>query len=174
MITKVLRFLVPPVASFLALLLLAWLLPSIRIDNLQTGVIVFLLLAIANTFIHPILTRWTMGLNLMPFGLLSFILNIVLVMLIDWLVPGFKMNNIWNAIAIIFVASLVNSFATGLVYSKHDRQLRDYAKLKRFARQIPNQTDEKTPGLIFLEIDGLSFPILQRALKEGYMPNLAE
>ena len=45
--------------------------------------------------------------------------------------------------------------------------------IKALAHKIANRGDVTTPGLIMLEIDGLAAPILQRALREGYMPTLA-
>ncbi|NIV29994.1 MAG: hypothetical protein GWN58_10975, partial [Anaerolineae bacterium] len=39
-------------------------------------------------------------------------------------------------------------------------------------RTKPVETD--VPGVLFLELDGLARPVLERALDEGYMPTLAQ
>ncbi|NIV32016.1 MAG: phage holin family protein, partial [Anaerolineae bacterium] len=36
----------------------------------------------------------------------------------------------------------------------------------------PVETD--VPGVLFLELDGLAKPVLERAINEGYMPTLAQ
>ncbi len=41
-------------------------------------------------------------------------------------------------------------------------------RMKRIAK--PEESD--VPGIIFLEIDGLARPILEKALNEGFMPTL--
>ena len=41
--------------------------------------------------------------------------------------------------------------------------------MKRIAKPQTSQV----PGVIFLEIDGLARPILEKAIREGHIPNLA-
>jgi hypothetical protein len=40
------------------------------------------------------------------------------------------------------------------------------------ARQTYKDKDLSTRGLVMMEIDGLSYHHIQKALKDGYMPNL--
>ena len=43
---------------------------------------------------------------------------------------------------------------------------------RRLRRMIPTQKSD-VPGVVFLEIDGLAKPILQKVIREGYMPTLS-
>src|SRR4051812_16751212 len=44
---------------------------------------------------------------------------------------------------------------------------------QRIARRTGGQIESDEPGIIFLEIDGLALPILQRAMRDGNAPEMA-
>ena len=45
--------------------------------------------------------------------------------------------------------------------------------IERMARRSGKQVRTDKPGIIFVEIDGLAFPVLQRALRDGHAPEMA-
>jgi Type I phosphodiesterase / nucleotide pyrophosphatase len=44
---------------------------------------------------------------------------------------------------------------------------------ERMARRSGKQVRTDRPGVVFLEIDGLAFPVLQRAVRDGHAPEMA-
>src|SRR5262249_46320613 len=64
---------------------------------------------------------------------------------------------------------------TSLLYH-NDRDLYQYEMIKRFANKQKKEQATKytTPGLIMIEIDGLSEPVLRRAIQQGDMPFLSQ
>ena len=57
------------------------------------------------------------------------------------------------------------------IVAEEERDLYFYQMIQRYARKEQKQQKEfASPGLIMLEIDGLSEPILKQALAEGRMP----
>jgi uncharacterized membrane protein YvlD (DUF360 family) len=170
---KIVRTLLPPIVSFATLIILAWLLPGLLIQNAWTAVAGFLILSLLNIVVRPLLVRLTLRINVFTFGLLSVVFNGLMVMAVQWFVPGFQVSGIFTGMFIALVLVVVNTLLENLLYGKDDRRLREYHKLQRYARKIPNRGDVTTPGLIILEIDGLAEPILQRAIREGIMPTLA-
>ena len=80
-------------------------------------------------------------------------------------------DSFWAALlcsVLIAAASLVISMLIGV-----DEQALSLRVLRRVARRqgVLGRTD--TPGLLFLEIDGLALPVLERAMRSGHAPNLA-
>jgi putative membrane protein len=91
------------------------LLPGIGIDSLTTTVIVAVVLGILNTFVKPILVVLTLPINILTFWLFTFVINAVLVMIADWIVPGFTVDGFLWALAFSLVLSLVSAFLNTLV-----------------------------------------------------------
>lgn len=96
--------------SGLAVFLADYLLPGIQVSNLLAVVIVAVVLGVVNTFIKPIVLFFTLPLNLVTLGLFTFVINALMVMLVDWLIPDFFVANFWWALAFSLVLSLINTF----------------------------------------------------------------
>ena len=45
--------------------------------------------------------------------------------------------------------------------------------IERMARRSGKQVRTDKPGIVFVEIDGLAYPVLQRALRDGHAPEMA-
>ena len=45
--------------------------------------------------------------------------------------------------------------------------------IQRIARRSGERVETDAPGIVFLEIDGLALPVLQRAMRDGNAPNMA-
>ena len=98
-------------------------------------------------------------------------LNAVFVGIAADLVPGVEIKSIFTAVIISIGISSVNSiFSTLLAIDDSDSYYRNV--IKKHAKKKGGKKTNK-PGIIFLEIDGLSHPVLQRAISNAYMPNIA-
>jgi putative membrane protein len=96
--------------SGLAVFLADYLLPGVSISGISGIIIVAIVLGIVNTFIKPIVLFFTLPFNILTLGLFTFVVNAGLVLLVDWMVPDFRVENFWWALAFSLVLSLVNSF----------------------------------------------------------------
>lgn len=104
MIKMLIRLLVQALAVFIT----AWLLSGVSVNDMRSALIVAVLLGLMNTFVKPILAFFTLPITIITLGLFSFILNAVLILLVDHLVDGFAVANFWWAIIFGFVLSIVN------------------------------------------------------------------
>lgn len=85
-----------------------YLLPGIKIDGFLTAIIVSIGLGIVNTFIKPIVLLFTIPLNILTLGLFTFIINGLMVLLVDAFVPGFKVDSFLWAMTFSIVLWAVN------------------------------------------------------------------
>lgn len=92
----------------LAVLLVAYILPGVSIDNLVTAIVAAAVLGILNAFIRPTLVFLTFPITILTLGLFSIIINAFLVILASVLVPGFAVTNFWWALLFSILLSLVN------------------------------------------------------------------
>lgn len=66
------------------------------------------LLSIVNTLIKPILFLLTLPLTILTLGLFTFVLNAIMILLVDALVAGFEVRGLLTALLFSLVLSLVN------------------------------------------------------------------
>ena len=82
--------------------------PNVSLDSFITAVIVAVVLGLVNTFIKPIFSIFSLPLTVITLGLFSFVINALMILLVDLLIPGFKVNGFVWALIFSFVLSLIN------------------------------------------------------------------
>lgn len=92
------RFIVKLLLSGFAVIVLAKLLAGISVENYLTAVIVALILAFLRAIVKPILVFLTLPITVITFGLFLLIINAFIVMIADYLIPGFAVASIWWAL----------------------------------------------------------------------------
>jgi len=100
--------------STLAILVTAYVLPGVHIANILTALITAVALGVINSILKPILLLLTLPINILTLGLLTFVINALLVLLAAHIVPGFVVEGFWWALAFSIVLSIVNSFLGNL------------------------------------------------------------
>ncbi len=93
----------------LSVYIAGWLLSTgVHIPDLQTALLVAIVLGLVNTLLKPLLLILTLPINLLSLGLFTFVLNALLIMLVGTLVNNFTVDSFWWALAFSFVLSVVN------------------------------------------------------------------
>ena len=96
--------------SGMAVFVVDYLLPGVTTDNFVTALVVAVVLGIVNATLRPILFILTLPVTVMTLGLFALVVNAAAVLLVDTIVPGFKVDNLLWAIAFSVVLSLINGF----------------------------------------------------------------
>lgn len=86
------------------------LLSGVEVKNFWSAVVVAGLLALVNIFIKPIVVLISLPINILTFGLFAFVINALMIMLVDALVKDFKVKNFWWAILFGILMSPISSF----------------------------------------------------------------
>jgi putative membrane protein len=107
----IIRFLL----SGLAVLLTAYLLPGVEVDNFGYALLVAIALSFANAVVKPILIIFTIPITVLTLGLFLLVINAIVIQLVDYFVPGFKVDGFWWALAFSLVLSLFNSMFDGMM-----------------------------------------------------------
>lgn len=100
--------------SSIAVLISAYVLPGVRVAGFLQAFLVALFLGIVMTFIRPIILLLTLPVNIVTLGLFTFVINALLILLVSNIVPGFKVDNFWWALAFGLILSLVSGFLFSL------------------------------------------------------------
>ncbi len=91
----------------LAVVITAWLLPGIHVENIATALMVAIALAIINTFLRPILIFLTIPVTILTLGLFLLVINALIIILIGKLVPGFVVDGFWWALLFSVILSII-------------------------------------------------------------------
>ncbi len=97
------------IVSVVAILIAAYIVPGVHV-TLMGAIVVAIVLGVFNIFLKPIITVLTLPVTILTLGLFSLVINALLVMLADLLVPDFSIGGFWIAVLFSIVVSLVNGF----------------------------------------------------------------
>lgn len=97
-------------AATAAVFIAAYVLPGVFVNGFLTAAIVAVVLGVANAVVRPVLVFLTLPATIVTLGLFLFVINSVIVLTVDALVPGFKVDGFWWALLFSVTVSLVNSF----------------------------------------------------------------
>ncbi len=99
--------------SAIAILIAAYLVPNTEVTFIG-ALVLAVVLALINIFIKPVIVLLTLPLNIVTLGLFSLVINALLVMLADMVVPGFSVGGFWMALLFALVLSLINWLFSGI------------------------------------------------------------
>jgi putative membrane protein len=92
---------------------------GLKFEGTGSLVISALLLGFVNAVVRPLLVFFTLPLTLVTFGLFLLVINALMLLLVAWLVKGFRVSGFWTAFfASIFVSLL--SIVIGALVSTED------------------------------------------------------
>ena len=106
--------------SGLAVLLTAYLLPGVEVDHYGYALLVALGLSLANVIVKPILIVLTIPITIITLGLFLLVINAIIILLVDYFVPGFEVDGFWWALAFSLILSVVNSIFSSLSKEKKE------------------------------------------------------
>ena len=98
-----------------ALVAVAYLMPSVHIASPGAALVAALLLGLVNAVVRPILVLLTLPVTLLTLGLFIFVINGLLFWAVSALVPGFDVAGFWSAVLGAIVFSLISWLLSALV-----------------------------------------------------------
>lgn len=108
------NFIVKLILNALAIMLTAYLLPGIHIENFISALMLALVLAILNATVRPLLVILTIPVSVVTLGLFLIVINALVILLADWFIPGSHIDGFWWAVLFGFILSILNSILYGL------------------------------------------------------------
>lgn len=95
----------------MAVFIVANFLPGVEVDNYLDALLVAVVLAFLNTIVKPILTILTIPITVVTLGLFLLVINAVIIICAERLVPGFRVNGFLTAVFF----SIILSLCTGIL-----------------------------------------------------------
>ena len=161
------------ILSAAALLAAAWIVPGAHVNNFWSALVAVAVIAVLNAVLPPIVAALRLPLMLVLGLLLVLVLDALMLLAADRLTDGdLSIDSFWSALGVALVASAVG-VVLDVLFGTNDDDTYTYRVIRRIARRSGELTRTDAPGIIFLEIDGLALPVLQRAMRDGNAPHMA-
>ncbi|TXD51604.1 MULTISPECIES: phage holin family protein [unclassified Polaribacter] len=103
----------------LAVVILANILPGIKVAGYFSAITVAIVIALLNMFVRPLLVFFTLPATLVTFGLFLFVINAIIILLADQLIDGFVVSSFFAAFFFSILLSIFRSFLFSLLKEEH-------------------------------------------------------
>jgi len=92
----------------------AYLLPGVSVKNFWVAMITALVLGFVNIFIRPFLLIFTLPINVVTFGLFTFVIDAFVILLVSAIVRDFKVKGFGSALLFSLIISVIRLILLGL------------------------------------------------------------
>ncbi len=151
----------------------AGLVPGVSLDRPGAGLLVALSLAILNAIVPPILAALRLPFMLAIGFILILLADAALLLVVDEIFPDWlRIDGFGDALLMSLVIAAVG-IVLQVVSGTNDDDEYTLRVTRRIARRQGDVARTDAPGIIYLEIDGLSLPVLRRAIRDGNVPTMA-
>jgi putative membrane protein len=111
----IVRFLLAWLVNTLALIAVAYLMPSITVSSFGAALIAALVLGLVNAIVRPVLVLLTLPVTILTLGLFIFVLNGLLFWMVASWLEGFHVAGFWSGVLGAILFSLVSWLLSTLV-----------------------------------------------------------
>ncbi len=164
------RMVLSLVISVVAFLVTAWLLPQLQVKDVWAGIAAVLFLAAFNLLIRPVLLALVAGRSVILLAILTIVIQAVAILLLDPFIPGADVSG-------GFLGSLLVSFVFGFVLATLSTVVglgEDESYYGALVRSLVGRGESvqrtREPGLVVIQIDGLSHDVAAHAIRAGRVP----
>ena len=159
--------------SAAALYIAALIVPGVSIEGALGALLAAILIAVLNAFLPPLIAALRLPYMLAIGFLLILVLDALMVMAAANLSDStFTVDSFVAALLVSLVAAAV-TVAIEVVLGTNDDDVYALRVAQRVARISRQRVVTDVPGIVYLEIDGLARPVLQRAMRDGHAPEMA-
>ncbi len=156
-------------ANVLAVVFVDYISTDFTLGPAYNALIIVIAVTITNSILWPIFRRFLMKFIILTFGIGSLFASSLIFYIATYLIPGVYVGfyGFWQVPIVMAIFTTVASDITNTNY--YD----DYIKsILKFALAKKTPYKKQYPGVIMLEIDGLSINTLKKAIDKGVMPTI--
>lgn len=160
------------VLSWLVLSFTIWVMPGVSATAKVDVLLAAAILGVVTAVFQPLVTTLALVVGWVGVLLASVFAEALFLYAALSLAPGITVSGFWNAFWASWVFSILITIVNWLITAGDDTAfLTHMLRQSRHARAQATATS--VPGVVFLQIDGLSAPLLRWALRSGDLPTLS-
>ncbi|MDP9227989.1 MAG: phage holin family protein [Actinomycetota bacterium] len=156
----------------MALFLISAILPGFSVTSFWAALGAAAAIGLINALVWPLVIRFALPVAVLTLGLGVLILNGAIVYGVSQLDSGFQVDGVFEGVVVVIATTLITTLVSAAL-AIDDDEMWTRNVLRRRARRAGDAKPTETPGLLFLEIDGLAHDVLRRAVGDGNAPTIA-
>jgi uncharacterized membrane protein YvlD (DUF360 family) len=161
----VLRVIVVWGITAVALHAFAIVIPGVHVSGWGAAILGAAAIGLLNALVWPVFVRVALPITVLTLGFGALLCNGLFVYLGSFLVAGFRVDSVWSGVAVIVGLTLVNTVFTTLLAIDDDDFY--YRQVVRRLAEGSGTPATDIPGVVFVQIDGLAYDVLQHAIGQG-------
>jgi uncharacterized membrane protein YvlD (DUF360 family) len=155
-----------------ALLAAAWIVPGASVHDYGDALLAAAVIAALNAVLPPIVAAVRLPFVALLGFLVVLVLDALMLLAADAITGGdLEIDSFWSALGVALVAEAFGVLL-GVLLGLDDDDTYTFRVIHRIARRSGEREETDVPGIVFLEIDGLALPVLQRAIRNGSAPTM--
>ncbi len=161
------------VVAALAVFAAGTIVPGVSVGTFGEAFVAAAIIAVLNAILPPIVAALRLPFTLALGFLLALLVDAAILMLASAIDPtSFHVDGFASALGAAIVIAATSVVLTAIL-GVDDDDVYTLRVIERISRRQGGATRTAVPGVIFLEIDGLALPVLQRAMRDGSAPEMA-
>lgn len=104
--------------TWIAVIIAAWLLPGVEINDNLTALVVAAVLALLDSVVKPVLVILTIPITIVTLGFFLLIINALIVLMDAYFVHGFRVDGFWWALLFSIIVSFIRA-----LFERMDKKL---------------------------------------------------
>src|SRR4051812_14051312 len=151
----------------------AWMLPGFALERTGSAFLVAAAVAVVNAVLPPLIAALRLPFTLVAGFLLVLLADaFALRLAADALPDHVRVDSLGDAMLAALLITAVGTVLQVIVGTNDDDEY-TLRVTRRIARRQGAVAHTDVPGIVFLEIDGLSLPVLRDAMRDGSAPTMA-
>jgi uncharacterized membrane protein YvlD (DUF360 family) len=165
------RLLLGWIVQAIVLWLVGQIVPGFVVTDVIAALLAAVVIALLNALVRPILVLLTLPLSVLTVGLVSLVINALMLVFAAPLVPGLEITSFGAAFLGAIIITVFSTLVSIVIAADQDDTF--YAELTRRLNYTEAERQAGGSGLIVVQIDGLAAPILRNAIRVGITPRMA-
>ena len=130
-----------------------------------------LLYGVLSAVVWPLVLRVALPVAIFTLGIGSLVLLGAGLLALSFVVPGVVVANLRTAVLVVIAVSAVGALVSSLLAVDEDEVF--FRRAARRFRRVEDGGGDEPPGVLLLQIDGLGYDTVRRAVRDGDLPTLA-
>ena len=156
-------------ANTVAVIFVDYISTDFTMGPIYNSVIIVIAFSIANSLLWPLFRRFLMKFIILTFGIAALFINSLIFYISTYYIPGVSMG-FYGVLQVPIVIAIATTFIVNITNTNYfNRYIKSILKYANKRKTLENKG---YPGVIMIEIDGLSINTLKKAFDKGVMPTL--
>ena len=168
--TYVISYAVSALLIVPAVWLCDWILPGFHVAEPGWPIVFAAVMALVGVVLQPLLVWAAVRLGWLGVLLLAFVGQAAVVLLTAAILPHVTVDDFWTAFLVAVVVGLVST-VLGWFGSAGTEQVLVSRLVASAQRRPARLADPEVEGVVFVQMDGVPFPVLQMAITAGTVPS---